>query len=1182
MSICLSGLLDVLRECPPYQALLREATDASARTRFNVVRSARPFVLAALAADWDGPLIYLTAEVRRAYNVSEQLPVWIDMPERLYRFAEPSALFYDRAPWDSAVIRNRIETLTALQREHSADHPIIVASARALMQVTMPPDKFGQETQTLAVGERHNLDALIRSWTGMGYELATIVIEQGAFSRRGGILDVFPLAEEYPVRIEFFDDEIESLRLFDPNDQRSIRHLRSMSIVPAREALPRLMPAVGETLAEWTQSISNDAAEFSSIHTDIDSAKEGMTFPYLEHYLPFTCEQPACLLDYLPENSLILIEDEPAMEAAVDELTSRAESNRADALNSHQIAANHPDPFLRWDALKQQISSRQSCDLSNFQVDAEDRLFQPGQRFGGQLRTMLNQARQYRNRGDRVVIVTEQVERLENLWYEQDASEFIPTSQSISQAPDAGTLRFVRGTMAEGWSLQSENGTLHCMTDAEIFGWTRPEPRRRRETTARRGSKTPETAYMDWSEGTHVVHVDYGIGKFLGMRHRTVNTTKREFLLVEYQGTDTLYVPIHQADRLSRYVGADEKPPKLNKLGKPEQWLKVKEKARRNAKEEAKELLAIYRERARAQGYAFSADSAWQHEMEANFAFVETEDQVRVIQEVKSDMQSGTPMDRLICGDVGFGKTEVALRAAFKSVQDGMQVAVLVPTTVLAQQHYDNFKSRLAAFPVKVEMLSRFRNKAQQSDIVKQIASGEVDIVIGTHRLLSADIEFKQLGLMVIDEEQRFGVKHKEHFKKLRAEIDILTLTATPIPRTLYLSLSGIRDISMIQTAPEERLPVITQVGTWDDKLTRLAIMRELERGGQVFVVHNRVNSIHIIRNRIERIAPEATLAIAHGQMPPRALESVMSAFSRAEFDILISTSIIENGIDMPRVNTLIVDRADHFGIAQLYQLRGRVGRSAQQAYAYFFHAPASLTQEARERLETLSENTNLGAGFQIAIRDLELRGSGDILSTRQSGNIESVGLHLYTDMLKQAVQDQKQGTEDGAAETASASSRDRIVIDLPVPAYIPTDWIPEMALRLQLYRRIGNIQNVEDVRTMNQELVDRFGQLPVAVEGLMFQIEVKALAQMIHASHVSMPRGDVQIRLPYLATINRGLLSFALGSDIEVTRTDVRFPAEDEIWQSRLLDLLRNLQDKLDLLAMARPNGSPIARVLD
>ena len=1181
MSISLAGLLDILRKSRPYQSFLRDVASAPASSPLNVVRSARPFVLAALAADWDGPLVYLTPEVRRAYNVSEQLPVWLDKPERLHRFAEPSALFYDRAPWDAPVIRNRVETLSALQRDHSDRHPIIVASARALMQVTMPPDVFIKETQELAVGERHNFDALIRSWMGMGYEPAAIVIEQGAFSRRGGILDIFPLAEEYPLRIEFFDDEIESLRLFDPNDQRSIRRLQSATIVPAREALPRLMTSVAEVLTQSTQSQSNDDAERSSVHSDIDSMKEGMTFPLLEYYLPYAYERSACLLDYLPENSLILIEDEGAMEAAVDELMYRAEANRSDALNSYQIAADHPKPYLPWDSIKQQISSRPSIELSNLQVDGEAPLFQPGQRFGGQLRSMLNQARQYRNRGDRVVIVTEQVERLENLWYEQDASAFIPKSQAIAEAPEAGALHFVRGSMAEGWSLHSDGGALHCMTDAEIFGWTRPEPRRRRETTARSSSKTPETAYMDWSEGTHVVHVDYGIGKFMGMRHRTVNTTQREFLLVAYQGTDTMYVPIHQADRLSRYVGADETPPKLNKLGKPEQWLKVREKARRNAQEEAKDLLAIYRERARAQGYAFSADSAWQHEMEANFAFVETEDQVRVIQEVKSDMQSGTPMDRLICGDVGFGKTEVALRAAFKAVQDGMQVAVLVPTTVLAQQHYDNFKSRLAAFPVKVEMLSRFRSKVQQIAIADQIANGEVDIVIGTHRLLSADIEFKELGLMIIDEEQRFGVKHKEHFKKLRAQIDILTLTATPIPRTLYLSLSGIRDISMIQSAPEERLPVITKVGSWDDKLTRLAIMRELERGGQVFVVHNRVNSIHIIRNRIERIVPEATLAVAHGQMPPRALENVMAGFSRGEYDILISTSIIENGIDMPRVNTMIVDRADHFGMAQLYQLRGRVGRSAQQAYAYFFHAPGSLTHEARERLETLSENTKLGAGFQVAIRDLELRGSGDILSTRQSGNIESVGLHLYTDMLKQAVQDQQRAPDDGV-ESGSASSRERIVIDLPLPAYIPTDWIPEMALRLQLYRRIGNIQSVADVQAMRLELIDRFGQLPAAVEGLMYQIEVKALAQTIHATHVSMPRGDVQIKLPYLARINRGLLSFALGSEVEVTRTDVRFSTEQDTWQSRLLDLLRDLQDKLDLLAMTSANGSPVSRVLD
>ena len=439
---------------------------------------------------------------------------------------------------------------------------------------------------------------------------------------------------------------------------------------------------------------------------------------------------------------------------------------------------------------------------------------------------------------------------------------------------------------------------------------------------------------------------------------------------------------------------------------------------------------------------------------------------------------------------------------------------------------------------------------------------------------------------MIIDEEQRFGVKHKEHFKKLRARIDILTLTATPIPRTLYLGLSGIRDISMIQTPPEERLPVITQVGAWDDRLARQAITRELERGGQIFVVHNRVKSIHSIRNRIARLVPDASIAVAHGQLAPRALENVMAAFSRAEYDVLISTSIIENGIDMPRVNTLIVDRADHFGIAQLYQLRGRVGRSAQQAYAYFFHSAGKVTEEARERLDTLSEHTQLGSGFQVAIRDLELRGSGDILSTRQSGNLESVGLHLYTEMLKAAVQDQKNGHEETAAaenpEQASALARERMVIDLPLPAYLPTDWIPEMQLRLQIYRRIGSVQSTDDVEDLKQELIDRFGQLPTAVEGLLFQMRVKLLAQAVRATHVMMPRSQVVIKLPYLATINRDLLRLTLGGDIEVTRTDVRFPADAATWREELIDLLLRLREKVSLQGALPSIGRPTAQVID
>ncbi|MCY3778754.1 MAG: transcription-repair coupling factor [Chloroflexi bacterium] len=1169
MSQKLAGLLDALRGTASYRQLLGDLSARQPHEDFNVVRSARPFLLAALAADWPGPLIYLTSAARRAYNVSEQLPLWLDQPERLHRFAEPSTLFYDRAPWDFSVIRSRIATLSALAYPQGTRQPIVVASARALMQKTMPPAEFLQATIELHQGERRQMESLILRWIGMGYEPAALVIEPGSFSRRGGILDIFPLASEYPLRIEFFDDEIDSLRRFDPADQRSIDRVQSARIYPAREALPRLTESIGAWLEQWATATGTDPDDVSSASADIESLKQGSAFPCLEHYLPYLYGRPASLLDYAGKETLILIEDPPFLEEAVLEAAENAESNRSEAEATAQIASEHPLPFLTWNELESKLESPRSVPLSTITGSATRTPFSPGERFGGQLRLMLNQVRKQMLRGESVVIMTEQVERLENLWYEQDASTMIPTVSEIDDVPPPGALRFVRGSAAEGWSLQGEQRLLHFITDAEIFGWTRPEPRRRLENTGRARAKPADSSYTDWQEGTYVVHVDYGIGRFKGLRHRSFNNSEREYLLVEYRGEDTIYVPIHQADRLSRYVGPNDKAPPLNQLGKADQWIKARDKARRNAEEEARELLSIYSRRAVAVGHAFSADSAWQHEMEAGFPFVETEDQLRVINEVKADMHDHKPMDRLICGDVGFGKTEVALRAAFKAVQDGVQVAVLVPTTVLAQQHFDIFRARLAAFPVELEMMSRFRNASQQKLIVDKLASGEIDIVIGTHRLLSDDIRFKKLGLIIIDEEQRFGVKHKEHFKKLRSRIDILTLTATPIPRTLYLSLSGIRDISMIQTPPEERLPVITQVGSWDDKLSRRAIMRELERGGQVFAIHNRVKTIHNLRNKIERVVPEASVAVAHGQMSPRALESVMSEFSRGEYDILLSTSIIENGIDMPRVNTLIVDRADHFGVAQLYQLRGRVGRSAQQAYAYFFHDRGTLTEEARTRLETLAENTRLGAGFQIAIRDLEMRGSGDILSMRQSGHIASVGLHLYTEMLQQAVQDQRGANVDDR-DPAPASARDRIIIDLPLPAYLPTDWIPEMALRLQLYRRIGNIQRLDEVDAMRRELVDRFGPLPAAVDGLLYQIQVKVMALGIRATHIRLPREHVLIKLPYLATVRRELLALTLGHDIEVTRTEVRIPAEEDQWQGRLLIILEKLAERVNLMTTA------------
>ena len=655
------------------------------------------------------------------------------------------------------------------------------------------------------------------------------------------------------------------------------------------------------------------------------------------------------------------------------------------------------------------------------------------------------------------------------------------------------------------------------------------------------------------------------------MRRRTIENTQREYLLIEYAGTDALFVPIHQADRLSRYVGLDDKPPTLSKLGQAD-WIRIKSKAKQAVEEEARELLALYAQRAAEPGHGFGVDTPWQHELEASFPYVETEDQLRAVSDVKKDMEQPHPMDRLICGDVGYGKTEVALRAAFKAVNDSKQVAFLVPTTILAQQHYETFSQRLAPFPIRVEALSRFRSKDEQSRILTKLAAGEIDIIIGTHRLLQTDVTIPNLGLVIIDEEQRFGVKHKEYFKNLRAQVDVLTLTATPIPRTLYMSLTGVRDISMIQTPPEDRMPVITHVGPFDDRLVRQAVIREMERGGQVFFVHNRVQTIETARERLARIVPEARTIIGHGQMGEHVLENVMERFGNGEFDVLVSTSIIESGLDIPNANTLIVDRADWFGLAQLYQIRGRVGRSASQAYAYFFHPPAArLTEDARARLETLAEYTDLGSGFQIAMRDLELRGAGDILSTHQTGHVAAIGLHLYTQMLGKAVHDLKVQSKIGAsAATTPASeaptiSESSVLIDLPLPAYLPTDWIPEISLRLQIYRRIGGLNTVDEVEAMRAELRDRFGALPAAVDGLLYQMQVKLLAQDANASAVLSRDGRAEVRLPYLVEMDRPRLERELGGDARVTRTAVEVPMRGE-WQIRLLDVLMYLASNVRL----------------
>lgn len=1179
----LTGLLDLLRSSGIYRDLLTRLENHSAMPDLGVIRAARPFLLAALAQEWSAPIIYITGRVDRAYNVSEQLPVWIS-DRTIYRFAEPTALFYERSPWVENVIRGRIATLAALTPPEEisgsegitpVQKPIIITSARAIMQRTMPVNQFRKATMILKPGQRHTLDVLLNKWVKLGYEPVSVVIEPGTFSRRGGVVDIFPLASDKPIRIDFFDDEIDSIRVFDPSTQRSADKLGLVAIPPAREVLPEQMPPLASHLAPYFANLSSASEDMTSPFKDAEAMTNGVAFPYLEHYIPYVYPQPVSLLDYAPPDALVVVEDWAELRDTIAGIEEGAIKSRTERLSANQLAADHPLPYLTWDALAEEFEHRTTVHFGSMSyIDDEGEeaeaptpiedsgisfrtVFAPEERFGGQLKPLLARLRNFQKTGDCAVVVSQQSVRVADLWREQEG--FVPTVKDILEPPMPGTFLLIDGALGEGWKMRLPGIEVRLLTDAEIFGWNRPEPRRRKTVTK---GRLPESSYADLNAGDFVVHQDYGIGRFGGMRRRTIEGNEREYLVIEYAGTDMVFVPIHQADRLTRYVGPDDRPPSLSRLGKPD-WAKVTSQARKAVEDEAKELLALYAQRVATTGFAYPPDTPWQHELEASFPYVETDDQVRAIREVKADMERPLPMDRLICGEVGYGKTEVALRAAFKAVMGGKQVALLVPTTVLAQQHYENFSQRLKNFPVKVEVISRFRSKDEQRVLLPLITNGEVDIIIGTHRLLQDDVTFNNLGLVIIDEEQRFGVTHKESLKKLRTEVDVLTLTATPIPRTLYMSLTGVRDITMIQTPPEERLPIVTHVGPFDDRLVRQAVIRELERGGQVFYVHNRINTMDAVRERLEQIVPEARVVEGHGQMDERLLEKVMGAFGRGEYDILLSTSIIENGIDIPNANTLIVDRADWFGMSQLYQLRGRVGRSAQQAFTYFFHPSNNrLTDEARTRLEALAEYTELGAGYQIAMRDLELRGAGDILSTRQTGHVAAVGLHLYTQLLTHAVQQLKSSINDEIQAPIAVST---VTIDLPLPAYIPNDWISEMALRLQIYRRVGSLSSMEDVDMMRDELRDRFGTLPPAVDGLMYGIDVKIMAQKAGATAVITTNDIIHIKLPYLAEINREKLEADLGKPARVTRTAVMVPTGDETWQLQLLDVLAKLAQRSD-----------------
>ncbi|MCW5846038.1 MAG: transcription-repair coupling factor [Anaerolineae bacterium] len=1206
-----SGLLDLLDQIPAFEQLvlaLSAGSGAEGLLPLDLVKGTRPPIVAQLyhhvAAPRPAPILLLTAKVDAANLWHQALETWLPPENRLVRLPEPTPLPYDRGPWSD---RTRLGRLSVLAGLIGGQHPLVpaanppllvVSSIRAFLQKTLPKRRLIAATRVLRVGQMLDLDKSLAGWVDIGYEAVSVVEAAGQFSRRGGIIDIFPAASPRPVRIELFGDEVDTIRYFDPATQRSISTdngadvAANIVITPAREVLPSAARDFAEV---WADEPLPNGDSLPSWRDDLSNLRQGNPFPNLEYYLPLVYPRPVTLLDYLPPHALVIVDDWNELKTTADELIEHANQI---AVEQSDLPPGYQSPLFTWDEVASEIAWWQPLvlgeghpaganDLNELVYIELGEAFDPGPRYGGQVRPFLNQLKQARREGERVVVFSRQASRLAELWNE-DGGTLVKASTSPDQAdamdvdsvlspidddsraghllldalpdiPPRGSITFVQGSLADGFTLirrEDHQVLLHLLTDAEIFGWSRPAPRRQHKARP----AAPETFFADIKQGDHVVHLDYGIGRFEGLVVRNLGGMEREYLLVKYANGDTLYVPVHHADRLGKWIGPDDAEPNLNRLGE-RTWTQAKAAAQRAADELAQELLDLYATRETIPGHAFPSDTEWQAELEAAFPYLETEDQLRVISEVKDDMESANPMDRLICGDVGYGKTEVALRAAFKAVMDGKQVAMLVPTTILAQQHYTTFRDRLDAFPVTVEMLSRFRTPTRQRQIVQKMREGTIDIVIGTHRLLSDDIAFKDLGLVIIDEEQRFGVGDKEKLKQWRAEVDVLTLTATPIPRTLHMALTGVRDISIIDTAPAERLPVETYVGEADDSRIRTAILRELDRGGQIFFVHNRVQSIHIVRKRLEKLVPEARIVVAHGQMSERQLEKIMIDFAEGKVDILLSTTIIESGLDFPNANTLIVDRAEQFGLSQLYQLRGRVGRATRRAYAYFFHAPwRSLTPDAQARLETIAEHTQLGSGYYIAVRDMEIRGAGDFLGGEQSGHISTVGFDMYTRLLTKAVKRRK---AEMRGELVPAELPDNVLIDLPLATYIPTDYVADTQLRLRLYRRMATLDTLAEIDQMAAELADRFGPIPDPLHNLLYQIRIKALAQMAAVNAVVTEAGQIRIRLDELGGMDRFHLQRYLGESVRVSKSAVWLKKDrgTHEWQVELVQVLEKLR---------------------
>jgi transcription-repair coupling factor (superfamily II helicase) len=1104
-TLILSRLLNLIGEVPEYGRLVDELRRKNALTKADVIEAARPYLIAALYETLKRPVIVITAQAEEARKMYEQISVWTRSDE-VKLMPEADALPYERIVSDLPTELERLRVLSALaMAHHGKGLPLAIIPATALIQKTALFSEFAASFHTIKEQQNYDPMLLMKRWQALGYTTESTVEIPGTMSKRGGIIDIFPATGELPARLEFFGNIVESIRLYDPANQRSVRRVPAINIDPATELLTPFAengPRPEDILKNLDFSNCTEESR-QTFAKELEELYRGQKTVSKEFYAPLFNRD--CLLSYLPENTLLIIDEPLSVQRTIEDFDNKAGEIYKGEQAQSELPANFPKPYFGWEETAPALEKLPQLILSELGMSERATThrieFKALPSYGGQMPTFISKIKQMLADKERVVLVTHQANRLSELLDEEDI--IAPVLTEIKQLPQPGSLTLLQGLLSAGWSLRD----THLFTDAEIFGFTKQQRLQKKRLVAR------HKIFADIQPDDYVVHIEHGIGKFYGFTVIRNGDMDREFLILQYAGGDKLYVPTDQVDRVSRYVGGGETPPTLSRLGTQE-WTHTKERVKEAVEEVAADLLDLYASREVVPGFAFSRDTLWQRELEASFPYIETPDQITAQQEIKADMEKNKPMDRLICGDVGYGKTEVAIRAAFKAVIDGKQVAVLVPTTVLAQQHYATFIERMKAFPVKIDVLSRFRTGKEQDKIIEKLQQGTVDICIGTHRLIQKDVQFKNLGLLIIDEEQRFGVAHKEFLKKMRQEVDVLTLSATPIPRTLHMSLVGVRDMSTMETPPEDRLPVRTYVAEYDERLIREAVLRELERGGQVFFVHNRVQTIEIVADKLRHLVPEARVAVGHGQMPEGGLEKVTAEFLQGKADVLVCSTIIESGLDMPNVNTMIINQADRFGLTQLHQLRGRVGRGATLAYAYLlFDKGKRLTPVAEKRLRTIYEATELGAGFSIAMKDLEIRGAGTLLGMKQSGQISSVGFNLYSQMLATAVEKLKM-QKSGVIQTPGASKLPPPTIDLPLSALIPEDYVDDMVTRLELYQRMADISELKQIPNLAQELNDRFGVPPKEVENLLYILKIRVIAKDRGIESISNLEGEIIIQL--------------------------------------------------------------------